>query len=149
VKDVRPDGGQLHVVLDGGEIPFDTVVLAIGFGLERGGAGHVAYWADSDGLDGIAADAKVLIAGYGDGGLADVLRVCVPDFRQADLVELVRRVPEFTCRKLIEWENALQGNIAELDRRYREDLEQAPDLIDRLQSPTAHPHVTITGRGFL
>ena len=75
ITGVEQDGAKLVLVIGGdAKESFDIVVLAVGFGLEEGGPNHVGYWNDADGLDGIADGAKVLISGFGDGGLADVLR---------------------------------------------------------------------------
>jgi hypothetical protein len=70
ITGVEQDGAKLVLVIGGdAKESFDIVVLAVGFGLEEGGPNHVGYWNDADGLDGIAAGAKVLISGFGDGAL--------------------------------------------------------------------------------
>ena len=74
-------GGKLSIRLASGEErESDLVVLAVGFGLEVGTQGRVGYWNDDDSLDDLSPDSSVLICGFGDGGLADVLRLCLPDF---------------------------------------------------------------------
>ena len=42
------------------------VVLAVGFGLERGDPRRVSYWSDADGLDGIAPGTPVAVIGFGE-----------------------------------------------------------------------------------
>lgn len=132
----------------GSRLPFDVVIMAIGFGIESGGMGHVGYWNDADGLDHIEKGASVLISGYGDGGLADLLRLCLPDFGQDNLVELVRHVPARTCRQLIDMEKEFQGNGEKLDQFY-EDLAVEPIVKKFAESTEPIARVTLTGRGNL
>jgi hypothetical protein len=137
----------LVLVIGGGaKESFDVVALAVGFGLEEGGPNPVGYWNDADGLDGIEDGAKVLISGFGDGGLADVLRLCLPSIRQANLVELVRNVPDSVCQKLLDQENALQKDPEALHEFYR-DLKPVDDIVKRLKSAAAPlARVRLTGR---
>ncbi len=65
---------------------FNAIVLAVGFGLERGlqGIPHHSYW-DDDNLDQPRRDPqhpvlKVLVSGTGDGGLVDLLRLRLKSF---------------------------------------------------------------------
>jgi hypothetical protein len=127
---------------------FDIVVLAVGFGLEVGGEGRVAYWNDVDGLDGVAHDATVLVSGFGDGGLADVLRLCLPSTRQDSLVELVRHVPDETRRQLIDCEQRVQADPAAADKFYGKlRVERIIQHIEETAQPLAR--VTLAGRGHL
>jgi hypothetical protein len=143
---VEQDASKLVLALDGAKESFDAVVLAVGFGVEAGGPNHVGYWNDSDGLDGIAHGEKVLISGFGDGGLADVLRMCLPDIRQANLVELVRSVPVNVCQDLLDQENALQKDVTALHEFYR-DLKPVDDILKRLKNSAApRAQVRLTGR---
>jgi hypothetical protein len=147
ITSVERDAGKLVLVLhDGSKEGFDVVVLAVGFGVEEGGQNHIGYWNDADGLDGVANDAKVLISGFGDGGLADVLRLCLPDIRQANLVELVRSVPDSVCQELLDQENALQKDVAALHEFYQ-DLKPVDDIVKRLKSSAApRARVRLTGK---
>jgi hypothetical protein len=147
ITGVEQDGAKLVLVIGGdAKESFDVVVLAVGFGLEEGGPNHVGYWNDADGLDGIADGARVLISGFGDGGLADVLRLCLPNIRQANLVELVRNIPEPVCQKLLDHENALQKDPAALHEFYR-DLESVDDIVKRLKIAAAPlARVRLTGK---
>ncbi len=60
---------------------FDIVIVAVGFGLEREGRGRDSYWRP-EGLAwaGRPGERRVLVAGYGDGALTDLMRVCLRDF---------------------------------------------------------------------
>ena len=74
---------------DDGE--FDAVILAVGFGSERKveETPFRAYWADDD-LDRVLnapnKPKRYLISGTGDGGLMDLLRVRLRDFRHERIV---------------------------------------------------------------
>lgn len=150
VKAVTPSyDGRLLVGLSSGEqLPFDTVILAIGFGLERGTAGRVAYWNDADGLDRIAIGSSVLISGFGDGGLADVLRLCLPGIRQNSLVELVRHVPIDRQQELIYIEESCRNDIKKLDQYYSQlRVDEVIQHIKVTEPPLAR--VTLAGKGSL
>ena len=126
---------------------FDIVVLAVGFGIEAGGLGRVSYWNDADGLDEIAPGSSVLVSGFGDGGLADVLRLCMPKYRQDNLIELVRHVPAEDRQKLVDWEERFRGNFAALDQLYQ-DLHVVP-IVNALRNSTPSVQLTLTGQGHL
>jgi FAD dependent oxidoreductase len=88
---------------------FDAVILAMGFGSEARMRDAVAsvYWLD-DALerpDPHRADTRYLISGTGDGGLTDLLRIRLRDFRHHHLRELLLSVPD-----------GIQRQVAELDR---------------------------------
>ena len=74
--------------------PFALVTLAVGFGVEPKGTGRNSYW-EQDPLDQMVRPKEiVLIAGYGDGALTDLMRVCMKDFEHEKvLAEIVRRTP--------------------------------------------------------
>jgi hypothetical protein len=130
------------------QTPFHFVVLAVGFGLEPGGDGRVAYWNDADGLDGIAQGSSVLVSGFGDGGLADVLRLCLPDIRQNNLVELVRHVPAEIRRQLVESEKHHWGDSAALDEFYGK-LRVEPIIQHLVDAAPPLARVTLAGKGNL
>jgi hypothetical protein len=77
---------------------YDLLIFAIGFGVEEtlwmGARG--SYWAD-DSLDqgGVFQPGEYLVSGTGDGGLIDVLRIALRNFRQEDLARLVEWLPHF------------------------------------------------------
>lgn len=64
---------------------FEAVIIAVGFGLEADAEGKRSYWKD-DWLD-FNERKKWLVSGYGDGGLTDLIRLCVQDFRHEEIVE--------------------------------------------------------------
>ena len=66
---------------------FDVVILAVGFGLEGTAAAH-SYWAPDELDVDFGPSQKCLVSGYGDGGLVDLARLCVKDFRQDELISL-------------------------------------------------------------
>jgi len=68
---------------------FAVVILAVGFGLEQRveGIDFVSYW-DDDNLDKTPlGSANYLISGTGDGGLIDVVRARLNDFRHDEVLE--------------------------------------------------------------
>lgn len=71
--------------------PFDALILAIGFGLESSSLGAVqSYWRNDDlAQSELDADRKrhYLISGCGDGGLVDLLRIRIRDFRHDKMLE--------------------------------------------------------------
>jgi hypothetical protein len=142
-------GDRVRLRFDGGDDwAGDCVILAIGFGLERGGIGRVGYWNDADGLDTIAADSTVLVTGFGDGGLADLLRLALPDIRQDSIVELARLVGRDIQNDLSDWDRVHQTDGVELDRLYA-GLKVAK-VIDRIKDAApAQAKVTLAGRGHL
>jgi hypothetical protein len=150
VKAVSADlkGGLALKLANGQQENFDVVVLAVGFGIERGGPGRVAYWNDADGLDGIAEGSSVLVSGFGDGGLADVLRLCLPDIRQDSLIELVRHVPIETRSQLIEAEKNFGGQSGGLDEFYNQ-LRVEPIIQLLADSTLPVMRVTLAGIGHL
>jgi len=77
-----------------GDAIFDTVIVAVGFGVERGVLERQAqsYWRNdslNQPLPGIPSQraATYFISGTGDGGLIDLLRVCINDFNQGRILE--------------------------------------------------------------
>lgn len=113
---------------------FEVVVLAVGFGFEQRveGIAWASYW-DDDRLHQAHRDGRRhrhLISGCGDGGLVDLLRVRLSDFRHEKLVEEFLGSPELGTvkRELLAIEDkalALQhtqgdGSAAEfLEEQYR------------------------------
>lgn len=73
---------------EGNEQFADIVVLAVGFGLEKGVLDRrsISYWSN-DPLNqshlGLATKAKILVSGKGDGGLIDAIRAKILDFDHA------------------------------------------------------------------
>lgn len=119
---------------------FDVVVLAVGFGLERG----LRYWNDADGLGGLPSGSSVLISGFGDGGLADALRLSLPGMPQDSLVELVHDVKTETCAKLLAADK--YQNLADLDNLYTSHCEDKVIARIRKEEPPG-VHIFLCGRG--
>jgi Pyridine nucleotide-disulphide oxidoreductase len=73
---------------------FDAVIIAVGFGIERplDPIRLRSYWRDDDLAQGdFAAGRRVFISGLGDGGLTDLLRACMDDFRHENVVRELAR----------------------------------------------------------
>jgi hypothetical protein len=140
--------GQLSVAAQApiGLPDHDIVIVAAGFGLEDAGLEQPSYWNDIDGL--IRASGSVLISGFGDGGLADLLRLCLPSYRQDRLIELVRGIDEDTSAKIVDAERTLAGNEAALHSFYQ-NLEVGSVIELLRDEPTGAPQVTIAGGGVL
>ncbi|MCY1083714.1 ATP-binding protein [Archangium lansingense] len=123
---------------------FEAVLLAVGFGTERTlkGAPSRSYWED-DNLDRLHASStprRYLISGTGDGGLIDLLRVRLRDFRHERIIQRYLREDSLGAvkAKLLELEEEFRkGRLPErnffseykklpgcekLDERLREDL---------------------------
>jgi hypothetical protein len=72
---------------DSGPVAVDVLVLAVGFGVEDSPPAKNRYWTD-DGLGGDEADRKLyLISGAGDGGLTDVMRLCIDNFKHRTVLD--------------------------------------------------------------
>jgi tetratricopeptide (TPR) repeat protein len=124
---------------------FEAVILAVGFGTERTleGAPFRAYWED-DNLERLLHTShtpkRYLISGTGDGGLIDLLRVRLRDFRHERIIqrylqgaalgevkeELLKLEEEFRKGRLQERDFFKKYKELpvprELDERLREDL---------------------------
>ncbi len=85
---------------------FAAVILAVGFGLERTvkSTPWLSYW-DDDRLHQPTrreGRARHLVSGCGDGGLIDLIRVCVRDFRHETLIDkFLAPVPRSLQEKLL------------------------------------------------
>ena len=93
---------------------YDAVILAVGFGLEEG-TGTKSYWTDDD-LDGVEAQTGTwLVSGAGDGGLTDLMRLCIQDFRHDTVLEAFASVATEKVGK----------NLLECDSKSWMNFEQA------------------------
>jgi hypothetical protein len=92
---------------------FDIVILALGYGLEPGADGRVSYWRP-DGMDWIGqpGEQRVLVAGYGDGALTDLMRACLLNFDHASILKEVIQALQPTD---IESIRELEGDLAAID----------------------------------
>jgi hypothetical protein len=88
IQILAEEGGTNEIV--------DVAIVAVGFGLElrnRLGIESPPYWED-DGLDQALGASpgrahRILVSGSGDGGLIDILRASIRDFRHEGIVELL------------------------------------------------------------
>ncbi len=75
---------------------FKMAIVAAGFGLEPTGCPwQRSYWSNDDLDDDFLVSReqkKVLVSGVGDGGLVDVMRLCLRDFRHDTIEALVNQV---------------------------------------------------------
>lgn len=122
---------------------FDTIILAVGFGLERTPANAPvrSYWG-TDSLGDTARDPtrprlRYLVSGIGDGGLIDLCRLCLRGFRHEDVVRQYLSSPALASLKarLLELEDDFHANrLQETDffMRYRE-LPVPPELDEQLR----------------
>ena len=68
---------------------YQAIILALGFGLERSfpPLGLHSYWRDDElDQDELLEGRRFLVSGTGDGGLTDLLRLCVRRFRHDEMV---------------------------------------------------------------
>jgi hypothetical protein len=76
----------------------DVLILAVGFGVELEEDSQSSYWAD-DSIDGSFLTnrngQKWLVSGCGDGGLTDLIRLCIRRFRHEKILSLFPDSPEF------------------------------------------------------
>jgi hypothetical protein len=82
----RYEGSRQRGPLGGGKGQFDIIILAIGFGAERDSTNHPAfsYWRNETYAQPGLSDRqkRYLVSGTGDGGLVDLLRLRITDFRE-------------------------------------------------------------------
>jgi hypothetical protein len=88
VSSLQSSDGKISFHLEGGAIthPFDTVILAVGFGLENPAASAFlpSYW-DNDDPRRSDMSKPVFISGVGDGGLLEALRLVYDEFGEGQL----------------------------------------------------------------
>jgi tetratricopeptide (TPR) repeat protein len=135
---------------EGGDGSFDAVILAVGFGFEREfpGAPRLSYW-ENDRLHQPTREGteSYLVSGCGDGGLIDLLRLKLEDFRHEAVRKLVS-APGLPSVKeeLIEIENearTLDSPELFLQERYRKL--KVPDEVDKALKLRTDTQVTLNG----
>lgn len=99
---------------------FERLILALGVGLERSlpGLPLHSYW-EQDGI--LDTAAEVLVSGCGEGGLLEVLRLRLQDFRPEQLLPFLADAA--LCQTLLAWEAAASAEVDApgwLGRRYAE-----------------------------
>lgn len=113
---------------------FATAILAVGFGLEGTGAPRESYWAPDDIDTQFGPPERCLVSGHGDGALTDLMRLCVIDFRQDEMISLSANwsnIPS-VAERIIQIENEGRGRGDEWMTQEYESLD-LPDLRRHLQ----------------
>jgi hypothetical protein len=138
--------------------PFDVIVLAVGFGVEAEHDAKYSYWSD-DNLDGgfmTNRDGQSwLVSGCGDGGLTDLMRLCIHRFRHGRIIDIFSGVKNIEAVKELlvkahtqelpakntpeEQENFLADLFDDVMNRY--------DLLPLYQRRLHMPTVFLTGDG--
>jgi len=135
---------------------FDVVILAVGFGLERQQEGVPlrSYW-DDDNLESPQKELskpkkEILISGTGDGGLVEILRVRLSDFRHecfvkdflsdASLQEVKRRLLKLE-------EELLHGKFPEDELFEQYDKLPVPPALDEKLRQRLRPDTTAVLNG--
>ncbi|HYO58473.1 tetratricopeptide repeat protein, partial [Archangium sp.] len=137
---------------------FDAVILAVGFGLEKPfeTVPLVSYWDNERWDQPTRTDgpARYLISGCGDGGLIDLLRLKIKDFRHEEVVRRFVNAPglEALKEKLLAIEEEAQKKEArgeEPGTYLEEQYEQltVPDEVDKAFELRTDTEVTLNGRG--
>jgi len=107
---------------------FDAVLLTVGFGLERKveGIQWNSYW-DNDHLHQHARDGneRHLISGCGDGGLVELLRVRLRDFRHEQVLESLLNTSSL---------GPLKRKLLEVEEQARQDADPEAFLVKEYRS---------------
>lgn len=150
IRNCLPEGKRRITVMSHPyeELEFDVVILAVGFGVER----HLppqplrSYWRD-DSLHQPEIELRserthYLVSGNGDGGLIDLLRLRLKDFKQENLIEDFKLDEFGQADELREIENRI-ASVADPDRTIYEKYNELPApveldklLLSRLRSDT-------------
>jgi Pyridine nucleotide-disulphide oxidoreductase len=151
---------RTFVSWEGTQQPFDLVILAVGFGLERHGGAKSSYWSEDDIDGGFRNDLhsqKWLISGCGDGGLTDVMRLCIRKFRVEKIAAEFERhdrigdVKEFlrnSHRSLKKHPTRMEQEVflAETFERLKTEYDLLKDFENKIQRKNK-PEVFLTGSG--
>jgi hypothetical protein len=103
--------------------PYDTIILAVGFGLERDEPGAASYWADIPIDMDTDRERKVLVSGSGDGATTDLMRACLLNFRHDEVITRFASAPciEEIKERIVDIENSLEsGDARFLSRKYED-----------------------------
>lgn len=134
--------GRRHVTVTSHphqELKFDLVILAVGFGIEKSMPPQPlrSYWRN-DSLHQpeieIRPDrTRYLVSGNGDGGLIDVLRLRLKDFKQENLIQDFKLDTLDQREALLQIEDSL-ASVSAPDRSIYEQYSQLkkPEELDRL-----------------
>lgn len=126
----RDAEGQLLVQVDDGAPPIvvNALVLAVGFGVEDSAHTEDRYWTN-DGLAGNQAEGKrYLVSGIGDGGLTDVMRLCIVQFNHRRVLSTFQNVKSIGAElKTAVREGNL--NLGEIFLQAAERIDVSPEAI--------------------
>ncbi|HEU4434433.1 MAG TPA: FAD-dependent oxidoreductase, partial [Pyrinomonadaceae bacterium] len=96
----------------------EIVILAVGFGRELGRADVMRYWEQAP-FDAVPETTLLwLVSGYGDGGLTDLMRLCIDGFRHDEFVKKHEADPTLATKL----RNLLTANERENVRSVFDDL---------------------------
>lgn len=119
----RAEDGRWLLEVDGAgrTVAVDAVLLAVGFGVEPESETRFRYWTN-DGLGGSQANPKTyLVTGAGDGGLTDVMRLCIAEFRHRKVLAAFRNATAAGSRL----QEAVRNGGTDL---YRAFLDEAAEI---------------------
>ncbi|MFL5381458.1 MAG: FAD-dependent oxidoreductase [Longimicrobiaceae bacterium] len=127
---------------------FEKVIFAVGYGLEPRGPNRKSYW-EKDSLDQtLRTDERVLIAGYGDGALTDLMRACL---RKFDHRALLTDVVSAVTGELLDRIKSIETDLRSADAAYlTEEYEKlsVPAVQDFLKPDlNATRRVVLSGQG--
>lgn len=84
---------EVVIISKGVRVPFDVVIAAVGFGIERPRLSTTpSYWRNDDlaqPIIGATTPPVFLVSGSGDGGLIEVLRLTIDDFQHQRFMQKV------------------------------------------------------------
>jgi hypothetical protein len=104
ITSIQRQGQQWSVGTASGRAePYDLVILAVGFGVEKADVYSYPYWADIWLDDPHGHKRKWLISGAGDGALTDVMRLCIRNCEHGEtLARTVRAIIEHTAEPFLD-----------------------------------------------
>jgi tetratricopeptide (TPR) repeat protein len=154
---LQPATGAKRVLSWNGKRPrreeFDAIILALGFGLEQKVAEvpWASYW-NNDDLDDLVNDrpgapVRYLVSGAGDGGLVDLMRIRLKNFRHERVVKDLLSGPELEEAKaqLLQIEQDYsRGRIPESDLGNHYDRLPVPKALDDKLRGRLRPDTTAT-----
>jgi hypothetical protein len=96
--------------------PFDLVILAVGFGVEKAEAYSYPYWVDLWLDDSQAHRRKWLVSGAGDGALTDGMRLCVRNCEHGETLNKIVAAIKDTAGPFLEvFRNRVRDGVVGTD----------------------------------
>jgi hypothetical protein len=140
----RSQGGLLvEIDEDSSPIAVDALILAVGFGVEDATHTRSRYWTN-DGLAGNQADGKTyLVSGSGDGGLTDVMRLCIADFEHRRVLSKFKNA-ESIGGELVRAIEERKPNLSKVFVQAAEKVTISPEDIANVLAPR-NTRVYLTG----